>query len=485
MNISTKINNYLSKYCIFIFAIITLAITLLHTPFWDETHAFEIARLKLSEIFYLAKVEGHTIFWYLILKPFSNLKFYPYSMYLINWLFCLSAVIILWKKAPFNPIQKTLISFSVPFLLYYSTIARCYSLGILFLFLICAFYKKRFKRPFLYSILIALCANTSVLLMIGAFFLGLLFLFEIIQKYINKTFSKKNLVIVLFIFFLGAFSILIQFFNLEKPPHELAFWFITYICDFIIFPKALTILSFIFHLTCTIAFYYFTFISFKTSKKAFFFAFSTFLALSLIFIFIYSGNYWNHFIYYVYFVAIFWIFKRKLLKNRFSKILFTLILFFMTIPQAIFEDGKINLIYSSKSKLITQQIIENKQLKNSKLYTLEWWGGVAPGATMFLEKNNVFVYDVKNRKRTSFESLKETFLMKKEPINFDEFYNSMDKNSYLLVTEALQRQKFSSMIVINKPNKDFIFKTKTKTYHLKLIESNEKSGLNIYKIYEL
>ena len=71
--VKNKIENFLSKYCIYIFAIITLIMTLNHTPFWDETHAFEIARLKLSQIFYLTRIEGHPILWYLILKPFSTI----------------------------------------------------------------------------------------------------------------------------------------------------------------------------------------------------------------------------------------------------------------------------------------------------------------------------------------------------------------------------------------------------------------------------
>ena len=75
MNIWAKINNYLTKYTIFIFAVITLIIMLNRTPFWDETHAFEIARLKLSEIFYLTRIEGHGALWYLILKPFSTKYF--------------------------------------------------------------------------------------------------------------------------------------------------------------------------------------------------------------------------------------------------------------------------------------------------------------------------------------------------------------------------------------------------------------------------
>ena len=91
-----KINKFLSKYyilAILIFALFTLFIALIKVPFWDETHAFDIACLKISEIFQLAKVEGHTVFWYLILKPFTNFQLYPYSMIFINWFFCVFALV--------------------------------------------------------------------------------------------------------------------------------------------------------------------------------------------------------------------------------------------------------------------------------------------------------------------------------------------------------------------------------------------------------
>ena len=55
--LKAKINNYLSKNCIFIFAIVTFLIMLNRVPFWDETHAFSIARLKLEEIFYITRIE--------------------------------------------------------------------------------------------------------------------------------------------------------------------------------------------------------------------------------------------------------------------------------------------------------------------------------------------------------------------------------------------------------------------------------------------
>ena len=221
----------------------------------------------------------------------------------------------------------------------------------------------------------------------------------------------------------------------------------------------------------------------KNSKRAFFFISGVYLSLTYLFLMIYQGSHWNYYFYFIYFVMLFWIFGKKILKNNFSKILFVGILFLSLFPKAILETGKMDLIYASRSDKIAKQILENKQFKNSKLYTLEWWSDLAPGALIYLERRGVFVYDLHNRKRTSFESIKNIFYMKNELIDFDEFYLNMDKNSYLLSMGSLFKQKFINLGVYKK-DKDYIFKTQNKTYYLKMVYESNDINLTVYKIYE-
>ena len=188
-----KSEEFLKRYAFYIFLFITFIIMLFRTPFWDETHAFEIASLKLNEVFYLTRIEGHPILWYLILKPFTNIRFYPYSMFLINWVFTCSAVYLLFKKSHFSYTIKTLIAFSTPFLIYFAPVARCYGVGLFLIFLICTLHTKRFKKPYLYAILIVLASQTSLTAMIGVFSLGLIFLFELITRVKKKILPKMLL----------------------------------------------------------------------------------------------------------------------------------------------------------------------------------------------------------------------------------------------------------------------------------------------------
>lgn len=481
----TKINNYLSKNSIFIFAIITLLIMLNRIPFWDETHAFSISRLCLNEIFYITRIEGHPFLWYLVLKPFNSLNFYPWSMWLINWFFCLGALFVLWKKAPFSPITKALITFSTPFVYYFGPVARCYSIGIFFLFLICAFYKKRFKRPFLYSSLIAICANTSLMTMIGVFYLGLLFLYDLVLKLKHKTFSIKKFYGVISIFLFCTILILLQFVGVRKMGHELIADVWDNFSRFVLFPRAISFMPFLMHIVASVSFYYFGYLTYKKSKRGFFFVSLTYLTLTLIFLLVYTGSHWNYYFYFIYFVVLLWIFGRKILVSKFSKIIFMCLLILFLFPKAVLETGKMDLIYASRSKLIANHIVNNETLKSAKLYTLEWWSDLAPGALMYLEREDIYIYDLHNRKRTSFDSIKNIFYMEYELIDFDKFYKSMDKNSYLLSMDSLFKQNFINLIVMEQENGDYIFKTENKTYYLKIVFKPKDTNLTVYKISEM
>ena len=337
------IEKYLNKWGLFIFAIITFLIMLNRVPFWDETHAFNIARLNLSQIFFLTRIEGHPILWFLIVKPFSSYNLYPWSIWLLNWGFCLGALFVLWKKSPFSVYFKTLITFSAPFLFYFAPVARCYSIGILFLFLICVFYKERFKKPILFSILIVLCANTSVLATIGAFYIGLIYLFELFKE------SKKIFLKVSSIFTLGILFLISQFINLRKPDVILETSLNEVIKDLFIFD----IKSVLFYILCLISlvsFLYFSFIAYKKSKKALFYLLATYLTLSFIFLKVYIGAYWNYYFYFIYLIIFAWIFNKEIFENKLSKILLGIILTLFIFPSSYFKrwENEFNLFFSIK-----------------------------------------------------------------------------------------------------------------------------------------
>ena len=180
-------------------------------PFFDEVNAWNISQnCSFTELFAVSRREGHFILWYLLLKPLSlnNIGFL-WSMYVLNWFFAFSAVLLLWKKAPFNPWLKVLITFSLPVQMF-SVYARCYAIGMLALFAICALYPKRKESPVLYPLLIILLANTSIIGCIAAFVFGLLYCYEAALDLRASKITIKDLQTPFIIFTLGSVFILLQ-----------------------------------------------------------------------------------------------------------------------------------------------------------------------------------------------------------------------------------------------------------------------------------
>ena len=479
-----KIKIFFNKYSLLIFGLITIFIMLFRIPFWDETHAFNISCLKLKEIFYLTRIEGHGIFWYLILKPFNNVKFYPYSMFLINWIFCILALLVLWKKSPFDTLIKVLITFSFPFLNYFAPVARCYSLGILFLFLACSYYPKRFKKPYHYSFMLFLCANTSVVMALCCFYFVIFYVFELFSRFKRKMLSKNVLIKTLSIFVLLVLTLFLQFFKTQTPYRDNSINFIFDIMNYLLIPNGLCITSFLFRLTIFISFYYSIFYLFKKSKKALLFILAQFITLSSLFIFIYYGNWWNYLFYYIYFIAFCWIFYKKLFKNKVIKIFYTVIFILALFPSSFLNTGNMKFVNESKSLYIANYIYKNENYKNAKLYVLEWWNDIAPASLAYLDKKNIKIYDVYNRDRKSFESIKDIFKLAQIEIDLDEFikfYNE-NKKAYILTTNIFLRQNFKDTTYFEQ-NDDYIFETKKGKYLFKKVDEVEKYNLKIYQIF--
>ena len=124
-------------------------------------------------------------------------SFYPYDMLFINYAAFFAALILMWIKAPFSTALKIIITFSYISVTYFAVTARCYSIGILGLFIMAVLYKNQLKRPVLFSIAAGLTANTSAIAAIGASGLILPFLYNLIKN--RKETGAKSIIISFFI----------------------------------------------------------------------------------------------------------------------------------------------------------------------------------------------------------------------------------------------------------------------------------------------
>ena len=187
--------------CWFIFilySILNLFLVLKHEPWRDEIHAWLMSKeLSFSELVVASRFDGHPILWHLILMPFAKSNFPIITLNIISYIIMLISAWLLLFKTKLSLFFKVIILFTIPFTYIYSAISRNYCLIVLLLVLIALLYDKRYEKPILYSVLIALLVHTHSL--VWGIVAGLTITFhfdEIILffKHKNKANIKKVLI---------------------------------------------------------------------------------------------------------------------------------------------------------------------------------------------------------------------------------------------------------------------------------------------------
>jgi hypothetical protein len=178
-----------------------------HEMWQDELQAWMTARdsFSLTELSAAVKYQGHPLLWYLLLYPLTRLTHNPLAMQIVHVFIAGAMVWVFARFSPFTRLQKALFIFGFFPLYEYTVISRGYGLGILFLFLFCAFYKERLKKYVLLSLLIFLLAQTSATGLVVAIALQAVLVFEIIvDRQFRQQVSKTGLVFMLTVFFAGV-----------------------------------------------------------------------------------------------------------------------------------------------------------------------------------------------------------------------------------------------------------------------------------------
>ena len=383
----SKNNNVWFWVVISIYTVITILRLINHQPWFDEAHAYSIAQeMNLLEIIQLMSLEGHTFLWYLLLMPFAKLNlWYPWPMLIMNYIFAWTAVVILWRKAPFSNITKTLVTFSFPFFACLPILARCYAIGVMFLFLLQALFKDKLKHPLVYSTLIILCANTSVMAIFGAAAYGFIFLYDLIKSGLKSETSKKDFILSSVIMAFGAVLIFWQLGSTSKLLTGEAGTFISKFLGFL-FGKSIVmnwfaLAAFIGGIgaigICLAAA--------RNLKGLFYYIFTT-GGLLTVFFTMYAG--WpHHFIFlYIYALLSAW-FLTKAGKTFLIADIAVAVMF----ASLIFNDKSADVIYfGSQSIQIVNSILKDEKLKNARFIVYE-----APSKSMLplFKAHNIEVWD--------------------------------------------------------------------------------------------
>ncbi|MGN0688061.1 MAG: hypothetical protein ACI4KA_08155 [Oscillospiraceae bacterium] len=192
--VSQPKNSRMFLYCAFaVYAVLTLIGALNHELWFDEAQAWTIARDNdITGIISMMKQEGHPALWHFILHLLSRIGMTAEYLPLLSWaITCVTAALVL-LRAPFATALKCLVVFSGGFLFYWSVTARSYCIAALVMVLIAINYKRRNERPILFGVLVALLANTHVMMcgMVGI--LGLYMIADLIKLWRTSS-VRENL----------------------------------------------------------------------------------------------------------------------------------------------------------------------------------------------------------------------------------------------------------------------------------------------------
>lgn len=189
----------LKLYILFLAYLIVSFILMVKHEIWaDEAQAWEIAKnLSIPEIFMQMKYETHPCLWHLILTIPAKLGLPVISMNIISFLITSIAVYIILFRSNLNILIKILIIFNPVFIYYLSAISRNYCLVLLFISFWAILYDKREEKTISYIIIIALLAQTHLIISGFVGISAIIFLLELLKKKKYKLASISFLILSL------------------------------------------------------------------------------------------------------------------------------------------------------------------------------------------------------------------------------------------------------------------------------------------------
>lgn len=168
---------------------------ILHHEMWhDETCEWLIARDSRTYVSLLKNYTQmtHPIGWVSLLWLLTKVTLNIFSMQLLNLSLATAAIYIFTRFAPFPRVFKCLFSFGYFPVYEYAAISREYALGMLVLFVFALFYHDRWKKFLLFSFVVALLANSSLMTFVFSVIIFVFLLSE--AKFLSAGSNKKRLI---------------------------------------------------------------------------------------------------------------------------------------------------------------------------------------------------------------------------------------------------------------------------------------------------
>ncbi len=409
------------------FAYENLTVCKFHT---DELWAYVIAKnLNLVEIIKLMHYEGHTFLWYLILKPFTNnLTLYPFIVKYISYVFSFMGIIVFCCFSKINTGIKLLITTSVPLIAIFPVYGRPYSLGILFLFLLCALYKNRLKHPIVYAFLIFFSFNCHIIVLIGALAFGVLFIYDLIKNI--KNLDRITFYISICITLFSFLSLAIQWIPVYMPNYVFKFNKIGNFISFFLpgyLSEEIKILYKIIYLQLLSVILLSNILNLKSSR-GFYFIIYTFTAMTLFFLFVYPAAQQAYlYFYYIFFVIGYWLMYEnspEFKESKYSRVSLTAYLIIISLIFSPMFRKYGNYQYSTDEYKKATKVIEKIIPEGSTVY-VSYSQELIPFLQTKYKVKNSYGFDI-----DTFETASS--IWQKHPLKVDEVKIKKGEKSYYI-----------------------------------------------------
>ncbi len=373
--------NILNILVFVVYAFITLFAVMNHEIWADEAQVWQLCRhLSVSELFQHLHNEGHPPLTYLMMMPFAKITDNIIVMQLVLWFFMALASFVLLFFAPFKNFTKYAILLSAGFIYFLPVIARSYALIPFFVFMAAILYSKQKQHPILYASVLAIIANTHIIMFCFIFLLFIDFILKNRNELEKKAFYASlgicafSLFVVVFQLWDTTSSNSCISFSLESLPAKIVkvFWFFflnAYNLDITFYKKLMIPLVDIPLVLSYIFVYVLCFKSlFLNNKKLFYITLLSIGFQFFIYIFTYSANTYPTRIFTAHVILIFamWVLlnsgnfneKFKLCSKQSINILLSVFFIFTSYNGINYFVKEINLDYSGAKKA-SEFLIEN------------------------------------------------------------------------------------------------------------------------------
>lgn len=146
-----------------LYVLVLLCNVLLHEPWRDEFHSWNIARVSdgMAELMQNKTYEGHPILWYLFCWMLTRMTEAPEGLAIMHMLIVAGGGFLFFRYAPFPPVLRFIFLLGYFPLFEYGTLARNYAILILLLWAYCWLRSKK-NTAWLSLLMIGLMMFTQI-----------------------------------------------------------------------------------------------------------------------------------------------------------------------------------------------------------------------------------------------------------------------------------------------------------------------------------